>query len=119
MDMQIITKKDFTDIITSKESCHFGIMNRAILSYEELEKAIIDFGVDKLCETFGVRTAIKEGKYIKFSNGSRLDIGDTKIEKTKCYIYRFPFATILATECSWYDRYDEGYRYKSLYYIIK
>lgn len=111
--MKKITKKEFVEALTGKESIFLALDNNSVCCAE----VIIKF-VDKhraVINSLPKRTCVKSTR-LKFSDGSQLDVN---CKQYKVYIHKENGYNIYALEHTWYDKFDDKEYSKTMYYMTK
>lgn len=113
--MTAITKKEFTDLITSNVSIFMGV-TKELFDTMYIANCVDDYLGSTLVER---RTARKNGCYIEFSGGSKLNLTNNHNGLYTVYKYDFYNSIVLIVNQKWYDSFDEQWYDKYMYYLIK
>lgn len=111
-----ITKKEFTDLITSNKSLFMGVSNE-FYDYYYVGNVTSEYLTDNALLEH--RKAKKKGKYIVFSDDSYLNLNDNEYNKYTTYKYDYCDCIVLIAYCKYFSVCDKEWLDKIMYYIIK
>lgn len=109
-----ITKKHFIESMTTNKSVFLGVMRKLLTSDETYCKIRDCFNPDIIIEQ---RTATAKSNKLVFSGGSIL--GFEQNGNYTFYEYAYPEGTVYVCNHEYYDNWDEEYKNRCMYYLVK